>query len=73
VGEYPLFLGPNFAKRVQGRDPTKVLGIKIREPCSYRLHEAYGVAKTAKDPLRPSFVFAIRLFLCAISIRHLGL
>jgi ABC-type Fe3+ transport system substrate-binding protein len=52
VGEYPLFLGPNFgsAKRVQGRDPTKVLGIKILEPVPTRLHEAYGVLETAKNP-----------------------
>ncbi|MGH7846308.1 MAG: ABC transporter substrate-binding protein [Candidatus Binatia bacterium] len=52
VGEYPLFLGPNFgaSKRVQGRDPKKVLGIKILEPVPVRLHEAYGVLQTAKNP-----------------------
>jgi ABC-type Fe3+ transport system substrate-binding protein len=52
IGEYPLFLGPNFgsAKRVQDRDPKKVLGIKILEPVPTRLHEGYGVLKSAKNP-----------------------
>jgi ABC-type Fe3+ transport system substrate-binding protein len=52
VGEYPLFLGPNFgaAKRVQARDPKKVLGIKILEPVPVRVHEGYGVLQSAKNP-----------------------
>ena len=52
VGEYPLFLGPNFgaSKRVQARDPKKVLGIKILEPVPVRLHEGYGVMQGAKNP-----------------------
>jgi iron(III) transport system substrate-binding protein len=52
VGEFPLFLGPNFgaAKRAQARDPKKVLGIKILEPVPLRLHEGYGVLQTAKNP-----------------------
>jgi iron(III) transport system substrate-binding protein len=52
VGEYPLFLGPNFgsAKRVQQRDPKKALGIKVVEPVPTRLHEGYGVLKSAKHP-----------------------
>jgi ABC-type Fe3+ transport system substrate-binding protein len=52
VGEYPLFLGPNYgaAKRVQERSPNKVLGIKILEPVPTRLHEGYGVLKSAKNP-----------------------
>jgi ABC-type Fe3+ transport system substrate-binding protein len=52
VGEYPLFLGPNFgsSKRVQARDPKGTLGIKILEPVPVRLHEGYGVLQSARNP-----------------------
>jgi ABC-type Fe3+ transport system substrate-binding protein len=51
-GEYPLFLGPNLGavKRIQDKDKTNSLGMKLVEPVPTRLHEGNAVLNTADYP-----------------------
>jgi ABC-type Fe3+ transport system substrate-binding protein len=51
AGEYPLFLGPNYAsvRRVQAKDRVGVLGYKILEPVPLRIHQANAVLEGAAN------------------------
>ena len=52
LGEYPLFLGPNYhtVRRAQAKDAAGSLDFKIPEPVPTRLSDATGVFATAANP-----------------------
>jgi iron(III) transport system substrate-binding protein len=52
MGQYPIALGQNYKTfvRVQKKDVTGVLGLKIVEPLPVRLSETQGVLATAENP-----------------------
>ena len=52
LGEYALFIGPNYhtVKRAQVKDPTGSIDLKIPEPVPTRLSDAAAVVNTAANP-----------------------
>jgi iron(III) transport system substrate-binding protein len=52
LGEYALFIGPNYhtVKRAQAKDPTGVIDLKLPEPVPTRLSDTAAVVHNAASP-----------------------